>query len=86
MSPGSLEGHSQGLQDGLLQGRQQGKKEGQREAALRIAPTMLAQGSERGWVLRVTDLNEDDRVTAPSHSCPLTQDSIASGRFLNLSD
>ncbi|HBL4691103.1 Rpn family recombination-promoting nuclease/putative transposase [Citrobacter sedlakii] len=85
MSPGSLEGYSQGLQDGLLQGRQQGKKS-QREAALRIAPTMLAQGSERGWVLRVTDLNEDDRVTAPSHSCPLTQDSIASGRFLNLSD
>lgn len=62
-----LEGHSQGLQEGLLQGRQQGKEEGEREAALRIARAMLAQGSERSWVLLVTGLNEDDLVAAPGH-------------------
>lgn len=83
MSPGSLEPGATGR---FIAGTPAGKKEGQREAALRIAHTMQAQGSERGWVLRVTGLIEDDRVTAPSHSCPLTQDSIASGRFLNLSD
>ena len=61
------EGHLNGLQEGhrkgLLQGLREGLQQGKREEALRIATTMLADGTDPLTICRITGLTAEDLAT-----------------------
>ncbi len=62
--------HEAGFQKGWLEGQQKGKQEGlmegQRTEALRIARTMLADGTDLSTVQKITRLSVED-IQGVSH-------------------
>lgn len=47
-------------QKGMEKGRAEGRLEGEREATLKIARTLLQNGLDRGTVMKMTGLTEED--------------------------
>ncbi|EJO6492434.1 TPA: Rpn family recombination-promoting nuclease/putative transposase [Citrobacter freundii] len=63
---GWLEGLQEGQQKGKQEGKQEGLIEGQRTEALRIARTMLADGTDLSTVQKITRLSVED-IQGVSH-------------------
>ena len=63
---GLQKGRLEGLQEGLQEGRQEGLIEGRRDEALRIARTMLADGTDLSTVQKITRLSVED-IQGVSH-------------------
>ena len=57
------EGHLNGLQEGYRKGLRQGLQQGKQEEALRIATTMLADGTDPLTICRITGLTAEDLAT-----------------------
>jgi recombination-promoting nuclease RpnB len=49
-----------GMEKGMQIGEQRGIEKGEREATLKIARTMLQNGLDRGTVMKMTGLTEDE--------------------------
>ena len=60
MQQGIKEGMQQGIKEGMQQGREEGMQQGIKEEKITIARSMLQEGSNSGFIMKVTGLSKEE--------------------------